>query len=409
MNAMSLQNKFIIVGITGGIAAYKAAYLVRALKKQGADVQVIMTEAAKSFITELTMQALSGHPVLSDTLAPQSNSGIEHIELATKADAIIVAPATANTLARMRAGMANDLLTAIVLAATCPITVAPAMNENMWKNPITQDNLKALVNYGFNVINPEIGFQACGATGPGRMTEPEQIVDFLNKLLSEKPLLGKKVVITAGPTREAIDPVRYISNYSSGKMGYAIADAAKNLGAEVVLISGPVNLAPPMSITTVKITSAQEMLDAVENNLEDCDIFISSAAVADFRCKNIACQKIKKTSDTDSMTVDLIKNPDILATVGHHQKRPKLVIGFAAETQNIEENALKKLSTKNADMIIANDVSDKSIGFNSENNSITIYSRDSNPVNYLNTSKKELGYHIINHCIVYMNGLNHND
>ena len=376
MNAMSLQNKFIIVGITGGIAAYKAAYLVRALKKQGADVQVIMTEAAKSFITELTMQALSGHPVLSDTLAPQSNSGIEHIELATKADAIIVAPATANTLARMRAGMANDLLTAIVLAATCPITVAPAMNENMWKNPITQDNLKALVNYGFNVINPEIGFQACGATGPGRMAEPEQIVDFLNKLLSEKPLLGKKVVITAGPTREAIDPVRYISNYSSGKMGYAIADAAKNLGAEVVLISGPVNLAPPMS---------------------------------DFRCKNIACQKIKKTSDTDSMTVDLIKNPDILATVGHHQKRPKLVIGFAAETQNIEENALKKLSTKNADMIIANDVSDKSIGFNSENNSITIYSRDSNPVNYLNTSKKELGYHIINHCIVYMNGLNHND
>ena len=396
---MSLHNKFIIVGVTGGIAAYKAAYLVRALKKQGADVQVIMTEAAKSFITELTMQALSGHPVLSETLKPQSNSGIEHIEMATKADAIIIAPATANTLARIRAGMANDLLTAIVLAATCPIYVAPAMNENMWKNPITQDNLKALQNYGFKVISPETGFQACGATGPGRMAEPEHIVDYLVRQLNYRPLAGKKVVITAGPTKEAIDPVRFISNHSSGKMGYAIADAASNLGAEVVLISGPVSIPAPTSVKLVNVISAEDMLSATENHIPHCDIFISCAAVADFRCKNISEQKIKKTGDTDSMTIELVKNPDILSTVGHLSNRPGLVVGFAAETQNVEENALKKLKSKNADMIIANNVSDKSVGFNSDNNSITIYSTTHEPANYINTPKNELGYVIMNHCL----------
>lgn len=396
---MSLHNKFIIVGVTGGIAAYKAAYLVRALKKQGADVQVIMTEAAKSFITELTMQALSGHPVLSETLKPQSNSGIEHIEMATKADAIIIAPATANTLARIRAGMANDLLTAIVLAATCPIYVAPAMNENMWKNPITQDNLKALQNYGFKVISPETGFQACGATGPGRMAEPEHIVDYLVRQLNYRPLAGKKVVITAGPTKEAIDPVRFISNHSSGKMGYAIADAASNLGAEVVLISGPVSIPAPTSVKLVNVISAEDMLSATENHVPHCDIFISCAAVADFRCKNISEQKIKKTGDTDSMTIELVKNPDILSTVGHLSNRPGLVVGFAAETQNVEENALKKLKSKNADMIIANNVSDKSVGFNSDNNSITIYSTTREPANYINTPKNELGYVIMNHCL----------
>lgn len=396
---MSLHNKFIIVGVTGGIAAYKAAYLVRALKKQGADVQVIMTEAAKSFITELTMQALSGHPVLSETLKPQSNSGIEHIEMATKADAIIIAPATANTLARIRAGMANDLLTAIVLAATCPIYVAPAMNENMWKNPITQDNLKALQNYGFKVISPETGFQACGATGPGRMAEPEHIVDYLVRQLNYRPLAGKKVVITAGPTKEAIDPVRFISNHSSGKMGYAIADAASNLGAEVVLISGPVSIPAPTSVKLVNVISAEDMLSATESHIPHCDIFISCAAVADFRCKNISEQKIKKTGDTDSMTIELVKNPDILSTVGHLSNRPGLVVGFAAETQNVEENALKKLKSKNADMIIANNVSDKSVGFNSDNNSITIYSTTREPANYINTPKNELGYVIMNHCL----------
>ena len=396
---MSLHNKFIIVGVTGGIAAYKAAYLVRALKKQGADVQVIMTEAAKSFITELTMQALSGHPVLSETLKPQSNSGIEHIEMAAKADAIIIAPATANTLARIRAGMANDLLTAIVLAATCPIYVAPAMNENMWKNPITQDNLKALQNYGFKVISPETGFQACGATGPGRMAEPEHIVDYLVRQLNYRPLAGKKVVITAGPTKEAIDPVRFISNHSSGKMGYAIADAASNLGAEVVMISGPVSIPAPTSVKLVNVISAEDMLSATESHIPHCDIFISCAAVADFRCKNISEQKIKKTGDTDSMIIELVKNPDILSTVGHLSNRPGLVVGFAAETQNVEENALKKLKSKNADMIIANNVSDKSVGFNSDNNSITIYSTTREPANYINTPKNELGYVIMNHCL----------
>ncbi len=396
---MSLHNKFIIVGVTGGIAAYKAAYLVRALKKQGADVQVIMTEAAKSFITELTMQALSGHPVLSETLKPQSNSGIEHIEMATKADAIIIAPATANTLARIRAGMANDLLTAIVLAATCPVYVAPAMNENMWKNPITQDNLKVLQSYGFKVISPETGFQACGASGPGRMAEPEDIVEPLVKQLNYKPLAGKKIVITAGPTKEAIDPVRFISNHSSGKMGYAIADAASNLGAEVVLISGPVSIPAPASVELVNVISAEDMLSATEKHIHHCDIFISCAAVADFRCKYISEQKIKKTSDTDSMTIELIKNPDILSTVGHHSNRPALVVGFAAETQNIEENALKKLKSKNADIIIANNVSDKSVGFNSDNNSITIYSTSHEPADYINTPKNELGYVIMNHCL----------
>ena len=319
--------------------------------------------------------------------------------MATKADAIIIAPATANTLARIRAGMANDLLTAIVLAATCPVYVAPAMNENMWKNPITQDNLKVLQSYGFKVISPETGFQACGASGPGRMAEPEHIVDHLVKQLNYKPLAGKKIVITAGPTKEAIDPVRFISNHSSGKMGYAIADAASNLGAEVVLISGPVSIPAPASVELVNVISAEDMLSATEKHIPHCDIFISCAAVADFRCKNISEQKIKKTSDTDSMTIELIKNPDILSTVGHHSNRPALVVGFAAETQNIEENALKKLKSKNADIIIANNVSDKSVGFNSDNNSITIYSTSHEPADYINTPKNELGYVIMNHCL----------
>lgn len=396
---MSLSNKFIILGVTGGIAAYKAAYLVRALKKQGADVQVIMTEAAKSFITELTMQALSGHPVLSDTLKPQSDSGIEHIEMATRADAVIIAPATANTLAKMRAGMADNLLTAVALAATCPIAVAPAMNENMWKNRITQDNLKTLADYGFRIINPETGFQACGATGPGRMAEPDTIVDYLNGLLNDKPLAGKKVVITAGPTKEAIDPVRFISNHSSGKMGYAIADAAANMGAEVVLISGPVNISAPSAVSLISVESAQDMLQAAEKAIDGCDVFISCAAVADFKCRNVASQKIKKTDDTDSMTIELVKNPDILSTVGHHANRPRLVVGFAAETQNVEENAVRKLHGKNADVIIANNVADKSVGFNSDNNSITIFSRTDDPVSYENTPKTELGYRIMEHCL----------
>ncbi len=398
---MNLQGMRIILGVTGGIAAYKSAQIVRLLKKAGADVQVIMTEAAKAFITPLTLQALSGHPVFSEYLNTNSNTGISHIELAQHCDAIIIAPATANTIAKIRMGFADNLLTAVILATTAPKFIAPAMNSNMYNNIATQENIDVLAQRGMTIIGPATGFQACGATGTGRMSEPEEIVEALsNHLASTNVLTGKKILITAGPTEEAIDPVRFITNRSSGKMGYALAEAAQKLGAEVTLISGPVFLDEIAGITTVQVRTAEAMLNAVLKNLANQDVFISCAAVADFKPKVCATQKIKKTADDDEMVIELVKNPDILATVGHSNERPDIVIGFAAETQNVEQNALIKLNKKGADFIIANDVSRCDIGFNSDNNSVTIYSFGYDKMTFKEMPKKQLSIEILKYCLL---------
>ncbi len=402
---MNLSEKLIIVGITGGIAAYKAPQIVRNLKKLGAKVKVIMTEEAQSFITPLTMQAISNEPVSFDTLLhPMTTSGIDHIELAEKADAILIAPATANTIAKIRIGIADNLLTALILASKAPIFIAPSMNCNMWDNPATQENISILKERGMKIIGPGSGFQACGSIGYGRMSEPNEITEELSKILvkndlSPKSLLNKKIVITAGPTEEPIDPVRFISNRSSGKMGYALAATAKEQGAEVILISGPVHIEPPKNIQIINVNTAIEMLHAVEENTIDCDIFISCAAVADFRVDKISEQKIKKKKTDDIINLKLIKNPDILATIAHSEHKPKIVIGFAAETQDIEKNALTKLKEKGADFIIANDVSSSDIGFNSDDNRIIIFNNKTHPIVLDKMSKKLISVEILKQCI----------
>jgi phosphopantothenoylcysteine decarboxylase / phosphopantothenate---cysteine ligase len=360
----TLTNKRILLGISGGIAAYKSAELVRCLKKAGADVRVVMTAGAMEFITPLTLQALSGNPVHHTLLDPAAEAGMGHIELARWADAILVAPATADLIARLSAGMADDLLSTLVLASPSPLYLAPAMNQQMWAAETTQANLENLTH---------AGEQACGDVGPGRMLEPAAITTLLIQQFQSGILDGQHVVITAGPTREALDPVRYISNHSSGKMGYALAQAAVEAGAQVTLISGPVNIAAPQRCRLVKITSALDMLAAAEAQMGKCDIFIASAAVADYRPAAIAEQKIKKAGDEIQLT--LVKNPDIVATVANHPQRP-FTVGFAAETRDVSAYAHDKLIRKHLDMIVANDVSQPGIGFNSDDNAVTLFWAD---------------------------------
>lgn len=366
-----LSNKRILLGITGGIAAYKSAELVRSLKKAGADVRVVMTNGAKEFITPLTLQALSGNPVHHTLLDPEAEAGMGHIELAKWADLLLIAPASANFIARFAQGLGDDLLTTIGLATEAPLALAPAMNQAMWRDGTTQANIKRLQDIkgsNLHLFGPEDGTQACGDVGPGRMQEPDIIAAQTAELFETGLLAGLNLVITAGPTREALDPVRYISNHSSGKMGYAIAAAARDAGARVTLISGPVNLAAPERVTVNPVNSARDMLDASLATLPQCDIFVAAAAVADYRPLNIASQKIKKSGDTIDVT--MVKNPDVVATIAQHQQRP-FTIGFAAETQDVEEYARGKLTKKNLDMIVANDVSRSDIGFNSDDNAAT--------------------------------------
>lgn len=371
----NLTNKRILLGVTGGIAAYKAAELTRRLQDQGAEVRVVMTQAATEFITPLTMQALSTHPVHTDILDTETESVMGHIELARWADAVLIAPASANFIARLVTGQADDLLTTLCLAAECPIAVAPSMNQAMWANANTQNNMAKLEQTDVHIFGPDSGSQACGEVGEGRLLEVPDIVDAVIKLFPSGILSGKHVVITAGPTREAIDPVRYISNHSSGKQGYALAEAAIEAGAKVTLVSGPTQLAPVPRATMIHVTSADEMHNAVQACLRDCDIFIGVAAVADYRPKNITKQKIKKTAgDTvggSTLTLELVENPDIVAAVARHEPKP-FTVGFAAETQNLTEFARRKLNAKNLDLIVANDVSNQQIGFNSDNNATTL-------------------------------------
>lgn len=366
-----LANKRILLGVTGGIAAYKSADLVRRLRDVGAEVRVAMTPAAREFVAPLTFQALSGNPVHGDLLDPAAEAAMGHIELARWADAVIIAPATADFIAKLANGFADNLLLATCLATAAPIALAPAMNQGMWSKASTASNIELLRERGFIILGPDAGSQACGDVGPGRMLEPLGIVGGLESLFSSEVLAGRKVVITAGPTREAIDPVRYISNHSSGKMGYALAAAAAAAGADTWLISGPTVLLTPDRVKRIAVTSAAEMLEATLAAIEGCDLFIGSAAVADYRPKTVAEHKIKKNDQNDTMTLVLEKNPDIIATVASLPQRP-LTVGFAAETRDLEEHARRKLERKHLDVVIANDVSRTDIGFNSDDNQVLL-------------------------------------
>ena len=359
----------ILLGVTGGIAAYKSPDLVRRLRERGAEVQVVMTEGARQFVTPLTFQAVSGREVRDSLWDANAEAAMGHIELARWADAVLIAPATAEFIAKLAQGRADDLLTTLCLATASPVSVAPAMNQQMWANAATQSNISTLRGRGVVVLGPGSGDQACGETGEGRMLEPEELaVAVLESLSGARPLAGCKVVVTAGPTRERIDPVRFISNRSSGKMGYAVAQAAREAGAEVILVSGPVALAAPAGVTRVNVESARQMLAAVQSALEGTDIYIGAAAIADYEPASVSAQKIKKSSDT--MTLSLVKAPDILASVAALERRP-FVVGFAAETQDVEQNARAKLEGKRLDMIAANRVGD-GIAFDQDENSLLL-------------------------------------
>ena len=367
----SLINKNILLGVTGGIAAYKSAEIVRGLKKAGSSVRVVMTQSAQEFITPLTLQALSGNPVSSDLLDVEAEAAMGHIELARWADAILIAPATANTIARLSSGRADDLLSTITLAFDGPIGLAPAMNQAMWGDERTQSNIKNLKDKNFLLYGPGSGEQACGDVGLGRMLEPPEIIGSFASLFEAGSLSNKSILITAGPTQEPIDPVRYVTNRSSGKMGYALAEAAVESGAQVTLVSGPVNLEAPASCNLVSIKTAEEMYEAVMHHIRGKDIYIGTAAVADFSPSTIAGSKIKKDVSNSSFVLKMKENQDILKAVSELEDRP-YVVGFSAETENLLENARKKLLKKKLDLIIANDVSDKSIGFDSEQNEVTL-------------------------------------
>ena len=387
----SLSNKRIIVGVTGGIAAYKSAEIVRRLQDRGADVRVVMTPGAEEFIRPLTMQALSGHPVHSGLLDEKAEAGMGHIELARWADLLLIAPATADFMATMVHGKADSLLAAIYLATPALVAVAPAMNQGMWRHPASLDNVEKLNQRGVTIIGPDSGIQACGDTGPGRMEQPDTIIEQASGMFSSGLLQGKKVVITAGPTREALDPVRYISNHSSGKMGYALATAAADAGADVVLISGPVNLLVPDRCQHISVVSANDMLVASLECAKKADIFIATAAVADYRAVSISENKIK--SDDKVLTINFEKNPDIIRTVAAAHKSA-FMVGFAAESTDVENYAKGKLKTKALDAIIANDISRSDIGFNSDDNEVSWIDADSS-ITFSKRSKAQLSRDLI--------------
>lgn len=387
----TLSNKRIIVGISGGIAAYKSAEIVRRLQDRGAEVRVVMTPSAEEFIRPLTLQALSGHPVHADLLDPEAEAGMGHIELARWADLVLIAPATADFIASMVHGRANSLLGAVILATPARVAVAPAMNQGMWSHPATSDNMKVLKQRQVMIFGPDSGSQACGDIGEGRMQQPDSIVDQVASCFDSGELAGKKVVITAGPTREAIDPVRYISNHSSGKMGYAIAAAAVDAGAEVTLVSGPVTLAAPDRCTLVPVIDAAAMHKSAKSACEDADIFIAAAAVADYRPVSVADQKIKKQSD--SLEITLEKTADIVSDIADSFSQ-LFVVGFAAETRDVENYAREKLQRKKLNAIVANDVSRQDVGFNSDDNEACWITADSSQL-FNKRSKAQLARDIV--------------
>lgn len=404
---LSLANKNVLLGVTGGIAAYKSPDLVRKLTALGANVRVVLTSSAAEFVSPLSLQAVSGNTVHQHLLDPAAEAAMGHIELAKWADVLLIAPATANTLAKLAYGMADDLLTTVYLATTAKVFIAPAMNQQMWKAPATLANVNILANYGVEFIGPASGEQACGDLGAGRMVEPIDIAHRVCEALYDshtidseqssvpfncgEVLTGKHVLITAGPTQEPLDPVRYISNHSSGKMGFAIAEAAINAGAEVTLVAGPVSLATPKGCKRIDVVTADDMLSACTQSAAKADIFISTAAVADYKAVDVAENKIKKSDD--ELTLTFTKNPDILATISQRKDRP-FCVGFAAESQNVEQYARSKLAKKNLDMIAANNITADGLGFNSDKNALhVIWSGGDKKLPA--TSKRELAHQLI--------------
>ena len=395
----SLSNKRIIVGVTGGIAAYKSAEVVRRLQDRGAEVRVVMTPGAEEFLRPLTMQALSGHPVHTGLLDEKAEAGMGHIELARWADLLLIAPASADFIANMVHGRADSLLAAIYLATPAKVAIAPAMNQAMWSHSASVENINNLTRRGVTIIGPESGSQACGDIGPGRMEQPDSIIEQASSLFNSGVLQGKKVVITAGPTREALDPVRYISNHSSGKMGYALAAAAIEAGADVTLISGPVALSIPEKCQGILVMSADEMQEAALEFAEGADIFIATAAVADYKAASIASEKIK--SGDDKMTISLEKNPDIVSSVASTFE-DLFVIGFAAESNDVETYAKGKLEQKHLDAIVANDISRTDIGFNSDDNEVSWIDTDSTIV-FSKRSKAQLARDLVAQIAIKIN------
>ncbi|MBE0502851.1 MAG: bifunctional phosphopantothenoylcysteine decarboxylase/phosphopantothenate--cysteine ligase CoaBC [Desulfuromonadales bacterium] len=388
-----LKNKTIILGVCGGIAVYKSVELLRLLVKAGASVHVIMTQSACQFVTPLTFQTLSGHPVHTELFNLLQEMEIGHITLADRADLFIVAPATANLVGKLAGGIADDLLTTTLMATKAPVLLVPAMNVNMYDNRIYQRNEGILREAGYHILEPDCGYLACGWEGKGKMPAPATIVEHATALLAEKDLVGETILVTAGPTREAIDPVRYISNHSSGKMGYAIARAAQQRGARVILISGPVAIPVPVGVKLVSVVTAEEMRQAVLAYLDVATVVIKAAAVADYRAAEVSGTKIKKGSD-DLMTLSLIKNADILAEIGAH-KEGRVVVGFAAETTDLLENARKKLLSKNLDMIVANDITEAGAGFDVETNRVRFLLPDGEVENLPLLDKSEVAQRLL--------------
>lgn len=389
-----MKGKRIVVGVTGGIAVFKAAGLVSRLAQEGADVRVIMTESASKFVTPLTFQTLSRNPVTMDTFDEKDPSVVSHINLADHADLFVIAPATANILAKMAHGLGDDMLSTTLLATRAPILIAPAMNVHMYENPVVQKNIRKLQALGHRFIDPASGQLACGYVGRGRMEEPEGILAVVEEMLAEtSPILqGKRVLVTAGPTREPLDPVRYLSNRSSGKMGYAIAEAAARAGAETVLISGPTSLTPSTGVRRVQVTTAQEMLDAVMEEMTASDVIIKSAAVADYTPVTVSKQKIKKSGDR--MQVELKRTTDIAAEVGK-RKDGRFLVGFAAETEHVAEHALDKLRRKKMDLVVANDVSQPGAGFDGDTNIVTVYDANGEVVSLPQIGKQEVATRLV--------------
>lgn len=392
-----LKNKTILLGVTGGIAAYKSASLASMLVKSGAEVRVIMTENAKHFINPITFESLTGHKCITDTFDRNFEFKVEHIALAQKADAIIVAPATANVIARLAHGLADDMLTTTILASSAPKLIAPAMNTGMYENPITQDNLKQLKHYGMEIIEPATGYLACGDTGAGKMPEPEILyAHILRSCACPKDMTGIRVLVTAGPTQEPVDPVRYLTNHSSGKMGYSIARACMLRGAQVTLVSGKTNLTPPICVDTVPVITARDMYEAVVSRMEETDIIIKAAAVADYRPAHVASEKVKKHDG--QMQIELERTDDILQYLGAHKKPGQFLCGFSMETENMLENSRRKLEKKNLDMIVANNLKTKDAGFETDTNLVTIITADSCSELEL-MSKDEVAFRILDEIL----------
>ncbi|MCM3312249.1 bifunctional phosphopantothenoylcysteine decarboxylase/phosphopantothenate--cysteine ligase CoaBC [Bacillus sp. FSL K6-6483] len=395
-----LKNKTIVVGVSGGIAAFKTAALVSKLTQAGANVYVVMTEAATKFVTPLTFQALSRNPVYTDTFTEPDATKIAHIDIADQADLVLIAPASANTIAKLAAGIADNMLTTLVLATKAPVALAPAMNVNMYEHPSVQENMEKLRSYHYQLIEPGAGYLACGWVGKGRMAEPEQLLELVDTLLEEATdLRGKQVIVTAGPTREPLDPVRFFSNYSSGKMGYALAQEARRRGAHVTLITGPTALEAPVGVETVAVQTAEEMYNAVNKRYQQADIVIKAAAVADYQPVDVFAHKQKKNADEWSVALERTK--DILRFLGEHKKE-QILVGFAAESEQLHTYAKSKLERKNLDLIVANNITTEGAGFDVDTNVVTVFTRDGQETAYPQASKKEVAKQILNELEAYM-------